>query len=261
MDLTFWQERTTLLIREESTRRLSQSHVFVAGLGGVGAYAAEMLCRAGIGQITIADTDKINPSNRNRQLLALSSTEGMRKTDLMKARLLDINPQLRLNCIDAFLRDDITNRILETGFDYVIDAIDTLSPKIYLIFKALNMELPLVSSMGAGGKLDPSMVRVADFSETYHCNLARMLRKRLRKLGVNGGFNAVFSAEPVHHHAMYRIYDEPNKKSAAGTISYMPAIFGCFCASVVIRDLISIEAENDAEQAHATRVLNEKKHH
>lgn len=232
-----WQERTLLLLSEDKLGILNGSHVFVAGLGGVGAFAAEMLCRAGVGSLTIADSDNVNPSNRNRQLLALSSTEGQKKVELMRQRLIDINPGLRLTVIDTYLRDGFTDQVLDTPFDYVVDAIDTLSPKIFLIHRALKNGLRLVSSMGAGGKMDPSKIVVADFSETYHCNLARMLRKRLRKLGVTGGFKAVFSTEPANDQAIMHLEDEPNKKTTVGTISYMPAMFGCYCASVVIREL------------------------
>jgi tRNA threonylcarbamoyladenosine dehydratase len=235
-----WQERTLLLLKEEKVNRLQQSHVFVAGLGGVGAYAAEMLCRAGVGAMTIADGDQVNPSNRNRQLLALHSTQGKRKALLMKQRLLDINPNLELTVLDEFLRDERTDQVLETPFDYVVDAIDTLSPKIFLIRQALKNNLPLASSMGAGGKMDPSQVMVADFEDTFHCNLARILRKRLRKLGVTGGFKAVFSSEFTGEDSICLIDNEPNKKSTVGTISYMPAIFGNVLASVVIRDLLEI---------------------
>lgn len=227
-----------MLIKKENLERLRKAHVFVAGLGGVGAFAAEMLCRAGVGNMTIADGDHVHASNRNRQLLALGSTEGKRKVGLMGQRLLDINPCLELTMIDAFLRDGRTDEILQTPFDYVVDAIDTLSPKIYLIRQAVRNGLPLVSSMGAGGKLDPGRVLVADFSRTHNCNLARMLRKRLKKLGVTKGFKAVFSTELISDEAMIPVYDEPNKKTTVGTISYMPAIFGCICASVVIGDLI-----------------------
>ncbi len=239
--MSHWQERTILQLKEEKHGRLSKAHVFVAGLGGVGAYAAEMLCRAGIGSLTIADADLIHPTNRNRQLLALTSTEGMRKAEVMKIRLLDINPDIHIKTIDAYLRDDFTDSVLETPFDYVVDAIDTLSPKIFLINRALKNGLRIVSSMGAGGKTDPALIQVADFSDTYNCNLARMLRKRLRKLNVSGGFKAVFSSEPPDDSAIMPLLDEPNKKNTVGTISYMPAMFGCYCASVVIRELIGDE--------------------
>ncbi len=235
-----WQERTLLLIQEDNQKRLQQANVFVAGLGGVGAYAAEMLCRAGVGKMTIADGDQINPSNLNRQLLALNSTTGGRKATLMKQRLLDINPSLELTVIDEYMVDEHFSQVLETPFDYVVDAIDTLSPKIALIAQTLRKGLPLISSMGAGGKMDPSQVLIGDFSNTYHCKLARTLRKRLRKMNVEKGFKAVFSTEITQSEAVCLVDDEPNKKSTVGTISYMPAIFGCMCASVVVRDLLDM---------------------
>ncbi len=241
METTNWQERTQLLLKKENLQKLKESHVFVAGMGGVGAFAAEMLCRAGVGTLTIADGDRVNPSNRNRQLLAMKSTENQRKVDLMAKRLLDINPELNIHAIDEFLRDERTNQVLKGGFDYVIDAIDSLSPKVFLIKQAVNLGLPLVSSMGAGGKIDPSDVKVAEFSNTYHCSLAKVLRKRLRKQGIIGGFKAVFSAEFVDEESVMEIENEPNKKTTVGTISYMPAIFGCFAASVAIREIIGME--------------------
>ena len=234
-----WQERTLLQLTSDKHACLAKAHVFVAGLGGVGAYAAEMLCRAGIGSLTIADADSVQPSNRNRQLLALSSTEGKRKVSLMSERLKDINPDVHIVPVDAYLRDEFTDELLSVKYDYVVDAIDTLSPKIFLIHRAVMNGLPLVSSMGAGGKMDPAGIRVADFSETFNCNLARILRKRLRRLGVSGGFKAVFSSESPNDDAVVPVENEPNKKNIIGTISYMPAIFGCYCASVVIRDLIA----------------------
>lgn len=235
---TDWQERTRLLIKDRGIQTLANAHVFVAGLGGVGAYAAEMLCRAGLGTITIADADMVSATNRNRQLLALLSTEGRRKVNLMKDRLLDINPDIVVNAIDTYLRDEFTDMVLETPFDYVVDAIDTLSPKIFLINRTVKNGLPLVSSMGAGGKLDPMQVQVTDFSETYNCKLARILRKRLKRLGVSEGFKAVFSSEPTEDDSMEALLGEPNKKTTVGTISYMPAIFGCVCASVAIRGIL-----------------------
>ncbi len=243
MEIPNWQERTMLLFDEEKVIKLNRSHVLVAGLGGVGGYAAEMLCRAGIGEMTIIDGDKVQDSNRNRQLLALSGTLGHRKAHLMRQRLLDINPELKLHVIDEFIRDERTNEILETPFDYVVDAIDTLSPKIFLIKQVLFKGYPLVSSMGAGGKTDPTQIKVADFSETYQCNLARMLRKRLKNLCVRAGFKTVFSPEISDDEALIMVENEPNKKTTVGTVSYMPAVFGCVLASVAIRDLLQIPVE------------------
>ncbi len=233
-----WLARTELLIGKEKLSRLAGAGVFVAGLGGVGAYAAEMLVRAGVGKLTIADGDVVVASNKNRQLIALDSTLGQPKAELLEDRLLDINPGLNLTVYHEFLRDERLNDILATdGFDYVVDAIDTLSPKIFLIYGALKNNLPVVSSMGAGGKLDPMLVQVADVSESYNCRLAYILRKRLRRLGVSSGFKVVFSTEQVPKVSIMPTHGEQNKKSIVGTISYMPAVFGCYCASVVIRDL------------------------
>lgn len=233
-----WKARTQLLIGEEAIARLSNAHVLVAGLGGVGAYAAEQLVRAGVGQLTVVDGDKVNPTNRNRQLPALISTTGRPKTEVMAERLLDINPDLKLIVIQEYIKDQRMIDILETGYDYVVDAIDTLSPKVYLIYHTMRLGMPLISSMGAGGKFDPSQVKVVDISQTNNCKLAYYMRKRLHKLGIWSGFKAVFSPEEVSRQSVELSEGEINKKSTVGTISYMPAIFGCFCAAGVLEDLL-----------------------
>ncbi len=236
-----WLERTELLVEKQNLEKLKQSHVLVVGLGGVGAYAAEQLCRAGVGEMTIVDGDLISTTNRNRQLPALVSTTGKPKVKVLADRLLDINPELRLHTLQEYIRDDRMIEILNGHFDYVVDAIDTLSPKIFLIYHTLQKGHRLVSSMGSGGKLDPTKVEIADFSKSRICPLARILRKRLGRFGIREGFNVVFSTEEVPEHAMAPCEGEPNKKTTIGTISYMPAIFGCFMASVVVRDLISLK--------------------
>ncbi len=233
-----WKARTQLLIGEEAIARLSNAHVLVAGLGGVGAHAAEQLVRAGVGQLTVVDGDKVNPTNRNRQLPALISTTGRPKTEVMAERLLDINPDLKLIVIQEYIKDQRMIDILETGYDYVVDAIDTLSPKVYLIYHTMRLGMPLISSMGAGGKFDPSQVKVVDISQTNNCKLAYYMRKRLHKLGIWSGFKAVFSPEEVSRQSVELSEGEINKKSTVGTISYMPAIFGCFCAAGVLEDLL-----------------------
>lgn len=233
-----WLERTELLIGSEKLNILRNAHVLVIGVGGVGAYAAEMIVRAGIGELTIADADKVSESNINRQLIALHSTRGREKCDVLAERLKDINPELKLSCINRFIKDSETDQLLDSAkFDYVVDAIDTLSPKLALIKGALDRGIPLVSSMGAGAKTDPTLMEIKDISKTHHCPLAHMLRKRLHKIGIKRGFQAVFSPEPVREGAMI-LCEEQNKKSNVGTISYIPALFGIGCASVVIRDLI-----------------------
>lgn len=233
-----WLERTELLLGKEKLDELRVANVLIVGTGGVGAYAAEMLCRAGIGRMTIADADTVSESNINRQLIATTSTVGQRKTDVLTRRLLDINPYLEIMSVNGFIKDEATYSLLDSAnFSYVVDAIDTLSPKAHLIKGCLDREIPVVSSMGAGAKTDPTKVEITDISRTHHCPLAHMLRKRLHKMGVYTGFYAVFSAEPIREGAMI-IDEQTNKKSNTGTISYMPAVFGCACASVVVRDLL-----------------------
>ena len=233
-----WLSRTELLIGTEKLNILRDKHVLIAGLGGVGAMAAEQICRAGIGIMTIIDGDTVHSSNRNRQLPALKSTEGITKTEVMAKRLLDINPNLKLTVLNEYIKDDRTLEILSQGYDYVVDAIDTLSPKVFLLYNCVQLGLPVVSSMGAGGKFDPAQVQVVDIDDSYNCKLAYYMRKRLHKMGVRKGIKVVFSPEVVERSSVIIQEGESNKKSNVGTISYMPAIFGCFCASVVIRELL-----------------------
>jgi len=241
-----WLERTRLLLGEAKLARLREAHVLVVGLGGVGAYAAEMIARAGIGAMTIADADRVAETNINRQLVALHSTVGRSKAEVLAERLRDINPEIRLTVVARYIKDAETDALLDSAaFDYAVDAIDTLSPKLALVKGCLDRKIPVVSSMGAGAKLDPTRLEIADIGKTHHCPLAHMLRKRLHKLGIRKGFQAVFSAEPVCEQAVVAC-DERNKKSNTGTISYLPALFGIGCASVVIRGLASEAETNDA---------------
>ena len=190
--------------------------------------------------MTIVDGDIIHASNRNRQLPALKSTEGLPKAEVMGQRLKDINPDIKLTVIKEYIKDERMIEVLDAGFDYVVDAIDTLSPKIFLIYHSLQRKFPVVSSMGAGGKFDPTMINISDISETTDCPLARILRKRLHRLGIREGFTAVYSPESVDKSKIVATNGEQNKASIVGTISYMPAAFGIACASVVIRDLAGI---------------------
>ncbi len=235
--MTEWLERTALIVGEEGLVRIRNANVLVVGLGGVGAYAAEMICRAGVGKMTIVDGDIIATSNRNRQLPALLSTEGQSKAEVMGRRMKDINPGIELTIINEYIRDERMTAILDAGYDWVVDAIDTLSPKIFLIYHSLHRKFNVVSSMGAGGKFDPALISIADISETTDCPLARILRKRLHRLGIREGFTAVYSPEAVDKSRVLTVQGERNKASVVGTISYMPAAFGIACASVVIRDL------------------------
>ena len=238
--MTDWQSRTELCLGFERLQKLQASNVLIVGLGGVGAYAAEMICRAGVGRMTIVDGDLIHHTNRNRQLAALKSTEGMPKAMVLGTRLKDINPDLDLTVIQEYIKDERMIEVLNECFDYVVDAIDTLSPKAFLIYHSLQRKFPVVSSMGAGGKFDPLKINISDISETTDCTLARILRKRLHRLGIKEGFTAVYSPEVVEKEKIIAIPGEQNKATVVGTISYMPAAFGVACASVVIRKLAGI---------------------
>ena len=235
-----WQERSLLFLGEERMKRLRKCKVVVVGLGGVGAYAAEMLARAGVGSLVILDSDVISPTNKNRQLLALESTMGRYKSDLMEQRLKDINPSLEVVPIREYLTEENVSELLSPFKpDYIVDAIDTLSPKISLIKYAVKNGIRLVSSMGAGAKSDATKVTIKDISKSYNCPLAYILRKRLRKEGISKGFRVVFSEELPDTDAIVPV-EEQNKKSMVGTISYLPPVFGCLCAQAVLEELLSL---------------------
>lgn len=233
-----WKERTELLVGAEGIKKLQDAHVLVAGLGGVGGYAVEQLCRAGIGRLTIVDADTVQPGNRNRQIIALKSTQNQKKTEVFRHRILDINPEIQLIIKSDYLLDNSIDELLTTHYDYIVDAIDTLTPKVQLLAKAKSIGLRIVSSMGAGGRFDPARVEISDISESHHCKFAFVVRKYLKKFNINDGIKVVFSPERVDKSTVIETKDEPYKKSVVGTISYMPPIFGCFCASVVIRDIL-----------------------
>ena len=233
-----WKQRTRLLLGEEKMERLLQAHVLVVGLGGVGAYAAEMICRAGVGRMTIVDADTVQPTNINRQLPALHSTMGKEKAEVLAARFKDINPDIQLTVLPVFLKDDNIPELLDAArYDFIVDAIDTLAPKCYLIAEALKRHIKIVSSMGAGAKSDITQIRFADIWDTYHCGLSKAVRKRLQKLGIKRKLPVVFSTEQADPKAVLLTEDEQNKKSTCGTVSYMPAVFGCYLAEYVIKRL------------------------
>ena len=229
-----WRQRTQLLLGDEKMERLRQAHVLVVGLGGVGAYAAEMICRAGVGRMTIVDADMVQPTNLNRQLPALHSTLGMSKAEILEKRFRDINPEIGLTVLPVFLKDENIPELLDAAsYDFVVDAIDTLSPKCHLIAEAMKRHIKIVSSMGAGAKSDITQVRFADIWDTYHCGLSKAVRKRLQKMGIKRKLPVVFSTEQADPKAVLLTEDEMNKKSTCGTVSYMPAVFGCYLAEYV----------------------------
>ncbi len=233
-----WQERTHILVGDEGISKLASSSVAVIGLGGVGAYAAEMLCRAGVGKLLLLDSDRVSITNKNRQLIALNSTVGMKKTEVLAARLKDINPEVELVLVEEYLEEGNVEELLGgRKIDFLVDAIDTLSPKISLIKYCTDNSIKLVSSMGAGAKFDATAIRIKDLSKSFNCPLAYILRKKLRKVGIHKGFDVVFSEELPDKDAIIPM-EERNKKSQVGTISYLPAVFGCVCAQAAIEFLI-----------------------
>lgn len=230
-------ERTSLLVGQKGLEKLNNAHVLIVGLGGVGSYAAEAIARSGVGKMTIIDGDTVDPTNRNRQLQALVTTHGMNKAKLMGERIKLINPEISLEVIEEFKNPDDMKDFLTQKFTYVIDAIDSISPKLYLLQTAYYNNQRIISSMGAGGKMDPTKIQVVDISKTRICPMAQYVRKRLRYMNIYKGIKSVFSDELPAKYSIMRTDGSKFKKSAYGTISYLPAAFGLTCASVVIRDI------------------------
>lgn len=235
-----WMQRTSLLLSENNLQHLQHSHILVVGVGGVGAYAAEMLVRAGVGHITIIDSDCVAPSNINRQLIALHSTIDKPKVDVLAQRLIDINPALQLTAIQRYVDVEGVETLLQTKYDFVVDAIDTVAPKVALLATCLQGNIPVVSSMGAGARIDPTQIRYADINQTTHCGLARAVRSRLRKMNICHKLPVVYSTEIPRADAVEEVTGERNKRTTVGTVSYMPAIFGCYLAAFVIQRLTQI---------------------
>ena len=250
-----WLSRSALLVKQDGVELLNKKHVLVVGLGGVGSYAAEFIARAGVGEMTIVDGDVVDPTNRNRQLPALATNHGVSKAEIMADRLTAINPDIILHVIKDFLTPDKAENICDIApYDYVMDCIDSISPKLYLIVAAKKRGLKIVSSMGAGGKMDPTRIKVADLYDTYTDHFALQIRKRLKKKGVGRGLIAVFSDEPAVKDSLMMTDGSNFKKSAYGTISYIPAAFGGVCASVVIRGLLGQKIE-----LHKNKQIDEMK--
>ncbi len=241
-----WLSRTSLLLGNNTLPRLQNAHILIVGVGGVGAYAAEMIARSGVGEITIIDADTVAVSNINRQLIALHSTIDKAKVEVLHDRLLDINPALRLHVKQCYLEASAVDTLLDNGYDFVIDAIDTIAPKIALLTACIHRKIRVISSMGAGARLDPTAIAYADIADTYHCGLAREVRRRLKAAGITRGLKVVFSTEQPSATAVIPTTGERNKRSTVGTISYIPAIFGCYLAAYVIRKL----SENDRDKKH-----------
>lgn len=237
-----WTERTELLFKAEGMQRLANANVLVVGLGGVGSFAAEFIARAGVGKLTIVDGDVVDITNINRQLPALHSTVGMAKVDVVGDRLMDINPELELTRLKEFLSPERAYELVSDEFDYVVDCIDSVTPKLNLMIAAKRKRVKIVSSMGAGGKTDASKVEVADISKTRNDYFAKTIRKRLRKENIFKGIKAVFSHEIQDGDSLMLTDGQNFKKSFYGTSSYMPGLFGLYCAETVIRHLLKPKA-------------------
>jgi tRNA A37 threonylcarbamoyladenosine dehydratase len=239
--IPYWMSRSQLMLGDEKVEQINSKNVLIVGLGGVGGICAEMIARAGVGKMTIIDADVVDLSNCNRQIPALHSTAGKLKAEIMAERLKDINPELDLTVLCVYLENELTYKVLAEGnFDYAVDCIDTLGPKVNFIKACTEKNIPIVSALGAGGKSDPSQVQITDISKTYKCTLAKYVRKRLHEVGIREGVKVVFSPEDIDAGRVIVTEKAFPKKSLIGTISYMPAIFGCTVASVVIRDLMEI---------------------
>ncbi|MBA0883108.1 tRNA threonylcarbamoyladenosine dehydratase [Flavobacterium undicola] len=236
-----WTERAELLFRKEGLEKLQNAHILVVGLGGVGSFAAEFLARAGVGKMTIVDGDVVDITNINRQLPALHSTIGQAKITIVGDRLMDINPALQLIRVQEFLSPERAFEIVTKDFDYVLDCIDSITPKLNLIVGAKKKGVKIVSNMGAGGKMIASKVVVKDISKTEVCPLAKVVRKRLKKMGVNKGVKAVFSLEKPDEGSLKMTDGSNFKKSFYGTNSYMPGLFGLHAAETVIRYILKKE--------------------
>ena len=231
-------ERTHILIGDTGIERLQSSHVFLAGMGGVGSFTAEALARMGVGKLTLVDHDVVSGSNLNRQLVALKSTVGELKAEVMAARIRDIHPDCQLTLITDFLTPETIPQILGNGYDVVVDAIDSLSSKSALVETAWRMQLPIFASMGAGGKLDPTLVRTGDLMDTSMCKLAKHLRSQLRKRGVGRGVQTVYSLESPLPPLPPEPVSRGRARAVNGTVSYMPSIFGLTLAGLVINHII-----------------------
>lgn len=231
--------RTRILIGDQGVERLRGARVFVAGLGGVGAFAAEALARAGVGELILADGDRVAASNLNRQLCALHSTLGQSKVAVMRQRILDINPACRVTEIETFLSaDELPARIDAGGFDQIVDAIDSLSSKLALLGAALDAAIPIASSMGAGGRLDPSRIRSGDLMDSQGCPLARKVRQQLRRRGYERGITAVWSDEPPRPPLPPEPSGRGRARAVNGTVSYLPGLFGLSLAGIVIQRIL-----------------------
>lgn len=232
-----WDDRTRMLLGEQSYERLIRARILVVGVGGVGGYAAEMLARSGIGHLTLIDADDVDVTNLNRQLIALNCTIGKSKVRLYKERFEKINPMIDVEAKMIFITPENIDSILDAGYDYVIDAIDTVAPKVALIAGCMHRGIKIISSMGAGGRTDPTKVGYFDLWGTTEDGLARAVRQRLKKMGLRRSLKVVASREAPDRKSIIDI-DTSNKRTSYGTLATIPSLFGILLASKVINEIL-----------------------
>lgn len=233
-------ERSLLVFDEKGISQLQKASVLIAGIGGVGGFVAEALARAGVGHLTLVDHDVVGASNLNRQIVALNSTLGQSKVAVMTQRIMDINPNCRVTQIQQFLKPDDMSNILSTEYDAVVDAIDSLNCKVSLVENAYKKGLNIFSSMGAGRRIDPSQIRIADISKTHTCALARNMRQRLKKQGIYKGIPVIFSTELPMKPGPMELIEGARGRVVNGTASYMPGIYGLMLAGLVVQKLTAL---------------------
>ena len=227
--------RTSLLLPEDKMRRLAESHVMIFGVGGVGGYVVEALVRSGVGKITVIDNDTVNITNLNRQIIALESTLDKLKIDVIKERILAINPNCTVETYDMFITDKNIDEINYDGVTFIVDAVDTITAKIAIIKKAKELNIPIISSMGAGNRLDPTLIKIADINQTKNCPLAKTMRYELKKRDIRN-VKCIYSLElPVE--LTKQITNPENNKIVIGSIAYMPSMFGLMIASEIIKEI------------------------
>lgn len=235
-----WDSRTLRLLGPDAADVLAHARVLVAGVGGVGGYVVEMLARSGVGRLVLVDSDTVAESNLNRQIIALRSTLGKPKVELFAARVADINPDCRVETLQRFLTPDNVEEILCSGFDFVADCIDTVAPKVALLSACKRLGVRVVSSMGAGGRLDPSQVCYADLWETRQDGLARAVRDAFKRRGHRPSIPVVYSPEVPRPCSLLMEQGRDNKRSSYGTLATIPSLFGIYMASYIIRKLTGI---------------------
>ncbi len=233
----FWYERTRMILGNEAIDKLKEASVIIFGIGGVGSFVSEAVARAGVGKITLVDNDKVSLTNINRQIVALNSTVGKMKTEVMAERIKDINPECDVKCVNEFILYDNINDVINEKFDYCVDAVDTVTAKLAIIMKCNELNIPVISSMGTGNKLNPEMLEVADIYKTSVCPLAKVMRKELKARGVKSLKVCYSKEEPV---TPLESKEVTNKRSTPGSISFVPSVAGLIIGGEVVKGIVNL---------------------